>query len=329
MIAFYLLVKSDFPKECGKEVARIMYVTGLFACFCVINFYRIDWALFMETKRFLDFQSSNNLSTFLMLAMPFPLLYGSRRYIDIISAFIMYICIIFTGSRGGLFMGSLELMIILLGFAIYDNSRIFNHIFYGAIVLAIGYAVLKYIPDFFEFYRINIEVNPEDANIWDYVVALKDYFLREATDIDIGETRVKLFERMFADFKTNPIFGTGIGYTGNADIYDPQKGAMNWYHMWFAQVVGGLGIVGILAYGYQLIARIKIFLKNTSLLNFTLMLSYLGLFLMSQVNPGEFCPMPYAALAVTYFIIMEKDEDDMSFKSWWNKIKAKFKKKTA
>jgi hypothetical protein len=50
---------------------------------------------------------------------------------------------------------------------------------------------------------------------------------------------------------------------------------------------------------------------------------------MSQVNPGEFCPMPYTALAVTFFIIMEKDEDNIDFKAWWSKIKAKFKKKTA
>jgi len=113
---------------------------------------------------------------------------------------------------------------------------------------------------------------------------------------------------MVEDFKTNPVFGVGIGYTGNENIYDSVKGAMNWYHMWFAQVIGGLGIVGILSYGYQLIERIIIFLKNRNLLNFTFLMSYMGLFLMSQVNPGEFCPMPYAALAVTFFIIMEKDD---------------------
>jgi hypothetical protein len=99
--------------------------------------------------------------------------------------------------------------------------------------------------------------------------------------------------------------------------------------MWFAQVVGGLGIVGALAYGYQLIDRFIIFFKNIGLLNFTFLLSYFGLFIMSQVNPGEFCPMPYAALAVTFFVIMEKDGDEMTFKALWDRIKAIFTKKKA
>jgi len=53
-------------------------------------------------------------------------------------------------------------------------------------------------------------------------------------------------------------------------------------------------------------------------------MSYMGLFLMSQVNPGEFCPMPYAALAVTFFIIMEKD--DIAISDLWQKFKVKLSK---
>ena len=136
----------------------------------------------------------------------------------------------------------------------------------------------------------------------DYIASLSDFFVSE------GEARVKLLDRMISDFGKNPVFGVGIGYTGNSDIYNPVKGALNWYHMWFAQVVGGLGIVGITAYGYQLIDRLIIFFRNANLINLTFMLSYMGLFLMSQVNPGEFCPMPYTALAVTFFIIMEKND---------------------
>ena len=75
--------------------------------------------------------------------------------------------------------------------------------------------------------------------------------------------------------------------------------------------------------------RYIIFFKNTGLLNFTFLLSYFGLFIMSQVNPGEFCPMPYAALAVTFFVIMEKDGDEMTFKALWDRIKAIFTKKKA
>lgn len=325
MILFYMLVKANFTPESGKEVARIMYIMGLFACFCVLRFYAADWEYFLATRTFVPFQSSNNLATFLMLAMPFPLFYTSRRYVDLVSVVLMYICTVMTGSRGGLLMGTIEFAVILVAFAIFDNSRIFNHFFYTAVIIAFVYLTITYLPDIATFYDFHLDVSA-DASSWEYLMALIDHLI-EDNDSSSSEARVKLLERMIEDFKANPVFGVGIGYTGNADIYNPQKGAMNWYHMWFAQVIGGLGIVGILAYGYQLIDRIIMFFKNMSLLNFTFMLSYFGLFIMSQVNPGEFCPMPYTALAVTFFVIMEKDDIDV--KALWSKIKSKFKKKTA
>ncbi|MBQ9745298.1 MAG: O-antigen ligase family protein [Clostridia bacterium] len=325
MIIFYLLVKSNFTEESAREVARVMYITGLFACFCVLRFYAADWEMFMETKRLVVFQSSNNLATFLMLAMPFPLFYASRRYVDVLAVVLMYACTFLTGSRGGLLMGTVEFAVILVAFAIFDNTRIFNHFFYALVVGAFVYVILQYLPDLAAFYNFKLDTVAEDASIWDYLMALKDYFIQD--DGEKSEARVRLLERMVEDFKANPVFGVGIGYTGNSDIYNPQKGAMNWYHMWFAQVIGGLGVLGILTYGYQLIERLIVFFKNISLLNFTFLLSYFGLFIMSQVNPGEFCPMPYAALAVTFFIVMEKDDIDL--KAWWSKTKEKFKKKTA
>lgn len=326
MVAFYLLVKANFTAESGREVARIMYVMGLFACFCVLRFYAADWELLLETGTFVNFQSSNNLATFLMFAMPFPLFYASRRYFDILAFFLIYICTVMTGSRGGLLMGTVEFVVILVAFAIFDNTRVFNRFFYILIAIALVLTALFSLKEIAAFCGFNLGV-ADDASPWECLVAFKDYFFQD--NGNKSEARVKLIDRMIADFKNNPIFGTGIGYTGNADIYNPRAGAMNWYHMWFAQVIGGLGIVGILAYGYQLIDRFIIFFKNFNLFNITFMLSYFGLFIMSQVNPGEFCPMPYTALAVTFFIIMEKESDDIDLKALPGKIKAKFAKKKA
>ena len=140
------------------------------------------------------------------------------------------------------------------------------------------------------------------------VEILKNLF---ASFFDSGDSRIGLFRRMIRDFKSNPIFGAGLGNTGNTDLYNPVKGAMVWYHMWLPQIVGSLGLVGIAAYGYQLVARVRIYLKNPDFVNRTFFLSYLGLLLMSQVNPGEFCPVPYAMLAVTCFALIESPEDDM------------------
>ena len=123
--------------------------------------------------------------------------------------------------------------------------------------------------------------------------------------VDDGEARVGLLKRSFADFKSNPVFGVGLGYTGNEDLYNPVKGAMNWYHMWLPQIWGSLGIVGLLCFGYQLFLRIKLAFTRREFPEVTLSLCYAGLLMMSQVNPGEFCPFPYALIATVIFILLE------------------------
>jgi hypothetical protein len=319
MVIFYLLVKANSDGDSPRDVLRVVYVMGLFACFCVIRFYVADWEhiwqTMRETRELVEFQSSNNLATLLMLAMPVPLFYASRRYIDILSVFLIYACVFLSGSRGGLLMGTVEFVLIFFAFAIFDK-RIFNRILFALIGIGFIVAMYKSIPYIAEFYRIDLGLEDgETATLLDYVEKLKGFFFKE------GEARMTLVERMKLDFKSNPVFGVGIGYTGNEDAYNPVKGAMNWYHMWFAQVIGGLGVLGILAYGYQLVDRFIIFFKNRSMVNLTFLLSYLGLLLMSQVNPGEFCPMPYAALAMTYFALMEKDTK--SFKDVIGSIRAR------
>jgi hypothetical protein len=266
------------------------------------------------------FQSSNNLATFLMIAMPFPLFYASRRYFDVISVFLIYVCVFLTGSRGGLLMGTIEFVIIFVAFAVFDKRHLINRIFYMLIAISFTVAVLENLPELAAFYKFKIDSDGGESSILRHIVALKDYFFSDK------DARLKLLDRMISDFKANPVFGVGLGYTGNEDLYRPKDGAMNWYHMWFAQVIGGLGSLGIVCYGYQLIDRITIFFKNMNLMNFTLIMSYMGLFIMSQVNPGEFCPMPYTALAVTFFAIMEKSENDITFPELGKRIKDRFTK---
>jgi hypothetical protein len=120
------------------------------------------------------------------------------------------------------------------------------------------------------------------------------------------EPRAKLLERMVEDFRSNMLFGRGLGYSGNSDIYNPVKGAMHWYHMMIPQIIGSLGLFGVAAYSWQFILRVRTVLKNVDAYNLVMGLSYLGLFLMSQVNPGEFCPIPYALIGVLIFLMLEK-----------------------
>ena len=127
--------------------------------------------------------------------------------------------------------------------------------------------------------------------------------------VSTDEPRMKLLTRSIEDFLGNPVFGQGIGNVSNADLYAGKKGTITWYHMMIPQIYGSMGSVGILAYAYQFFGRVKLALKKRSLFVITLALSYAGLFLMSQVNPGEFCPIPYGLIAVILFIMLENEPD--------------------
>lgn len=296
MALFYVIVRSHMKGEDLHEIAKIMYLVGIMASFCVLRFYVAGWEEFVETKRFIFFQSSNNLATLLMLSMPFPMYFASKRHVHILSMFLIYLCAFLTGSRGGIFMGSIEFLLILMVYALFYQKSVKRRILYIGIVAVLLFSLFMIVPIVAKL--TGVKVNIDDLTTFECIEVIMKHYKKT-------ETRPQLLKRMVEDFKTNPLFGVGIGYKGNSDIYNPKKGAMNWYHMWTAQIVGGLGLLGIAAYLYQLADRIVIFVRTRNLLHLTFFMSYIGLWLMSQLNPGEFCPMPYAALAVTYFALME------------------------
>ena len=80
--------------------------------------------------------------------------------------------------------------------------------------------------------------------------------------------------------------------------------------MYFPQIFATMGIAGFFAYLIQMILRATlIFRRKKGPVRSTLGLSYIGLFLMSQLNPGEFCPFPYALMAIAIFVMLEQLEE--------------------
>jgi hypothetical protein len=91
----------------------------------------------------------------------------------------------------------------------------------------------------------------------------------------------------------------------------------------------GFGTVGIIAFVYQFIKRNILIWKKATLFNMTIFLSYISLELMSLVNPGILCPMPYLLLITIFMIVVEKCDDGEAqekipiFKNFREKILAK------
>lgn len=286
MLILYCIMNSHY-KPTSKhyilrfQFAHVMTFVGAFCVFMIIYHYIINWDEFMKTLTPLDFQWRNNVSTILMLTLPFSFYLSVKKYPFFFLGVLQFGAILFTGSRGGILGASAELALCLFAVVYADKkNRKKTLVMVAAAVVTVIVLSIKYFESFF----------------------LPVIFRMESVSIRAG-----LMARAVEDFKSNIIFGRGLGYMGNTDVHNPAKFALCWYHSAPFQVIGSFGLLGVVAFVYQFINRMKVVWKRTTLFNVTLFISYAGLFLMSLVNPGEFCPIPYGLLATLLFIICDKN----------------------
>lgn len=284
MVATYLLMKSQFVERSTYSVRERLFaaffIAGLFGFFMITSHYVENFESLWEIKR-ISLQWANNLSTLMMFFLPIPFYYAlTKNRFYLLFGFLFYFTIIMTGSRGGLLMGGIEFFLCCLYVAFYDKP-----LRYITILLVIVGAIVAFFNT-------------------DFIQKMAS-FLRTEQIITSDEPRFQSMFRAIDDFLSNPVFGCGLGYTGNVDLYSPVKGAANWYHMMPFQIIGSLGLVGVVAYGYQFLGRLRLVFHKPSPSSLALGISYAGVLLMSMVNPGEFCPIPYELLAVLLFIFLE------------------------
>lgn len=284
MVGTYLLMKSQFVERntysLRERLFAVFFIAGLFGTFMIGAYYVENFQTIWESQT-ISIQWSNNLSTIMMFFLPIPFYYAiTKNRFFILFGLIFYLAIVMTGSRGGLVMGGIEFALCFLFVSVYDKPLRYLTLFLcaaGILFLALNIDTLFGGTSLSEGFEIISEKEPRFRSIF----------------------------RAIDDFLSNPVFGRGLGYSGNIDLYKPVKGAANWYHMMPFQIIGSLGLVGIAAYGYQFFGRLSLIFKKPSPSALTLGLSYAGILLMSMVNPGEFCPVPYELLAVLLFIFLE------------------------
>ncbi len=296
MLGVYLLLRSRCASEDGRDLRGLLlfglYLAGIYAAFFTLLFYavRTPWMLIdLREKGHLVLFSIDNrnvYATFLLLGLPAPFYYAVKKSgRHLLAAAVFLFTLLLSGSRGGLLMGG----VLFVFCVIYLLRRDKKHLKRNLILLAaVAVAAIAAGGLFLKFYASRLEGGL----------------------IKGDEQRVLLLCRALDDFLSHPIFGVGLGYQGNADIYTPKTFAMNWYHMMIPQIVAGLGLVGTAAYGFLFWRRGKLMLKEGDALSRALSLSYIGLLLMSQVNPGEFCPLPYALIAVMIFLFLERRQEE-------------------
>lgn len=289
MVAAYLFVRAHIRESTRYDVFErfilIMTAVGLFACFVVFEHYAVNFRETILAGKLADIQWSNNISTLIMYSMPFVLWYMRKSFAFFPLLLINYGALLLSGSRGAWVMGTVELLVCLVVYCLLAEKGKFKTVAVSLFCVAVAAVV--------------------GVAAWKFTVYENKGWAFLAHD----DVRIRLVARSFEDFSENPIFGKGVGNTDNSDLYNGKKGTMVWYHMMIPQIFGGFGIIGMYCYGKQMADRFVMIFKRKDAYVWIVGLSYIGMLLMSQVNPGEFCPLPYGLLVVVTFIMIEKYQE--------------------
>lgn len=269
-----------------EKFAKMMSMVIIMLCICLAEEYLSRLSELNGSFDILPFQWRNNGSTMLMLAMPFAFYLSAKKFGWFFVGILAYAAIILTGSRGGMIFGLVELGLCFTTMFILDKRHrpIIGGIFFVCLIVA--FLLRHFLFDIIS-YTIQRLLNPAENAI-----------------------RLQLIPRGIEDFKSNILFGRGIGYMGNNDVHNNAEFTLCWYHCSPVQVIGSFGIAGIIAYGFLIFLRIRTLFRNPTFFNIMTFVSYIGLEMMSFVNPGIFVPFPYLFLITIYFVIMEKCNSD-------------------
>ena len=283
-----------FSDKFAKVMVSIIFMLAI----CLAEEYISRWSELSGGFDILAFQWRNNASTMLMLAMPFAFYLSAKKFGWFFVGIFTYVLILFTGSRGGMLFGLVELGICFITMFILDRK----HRPYIGIIFGFSLVVAFFLRH--------------------SIIDIVSYTTERLLDYDENKIRLGLYSRGIEDFLANPLFGRGLGYMGNSDIHNNAQFTLCWYHCSPVQVIGSFGLFGVAAYVTLLFLRFKTLVKNPTFFNIILFVSYIGLELMSFVNPGIFVPFPYLFLVTIYFVIMEKcntDDDRAVLKLMKNK----------
>lgn len=281
-ILVYSYLESTERADLHRTFAYIMYLVGIFACAMILMHYLVNIQKVIENRSILEFQWRNNISTVIMLTMPFGFYLSVKSPHCIIPALLTMPCLALSSSRGGLVFGAVEFLFCII-YILYADKAHRNRNLITIGICALGLILLS----------------------GDIIAFISKTLTRFEISSLENDPRAGFIQRAIEDYQNCPIFGRGIGYMGNMDIYASKKFAANWYHSYPFQVIGSFGTLGILAYGYQFFRRSRVFWSRISYFTLAVYISYIGVFMMSLVNPGEFCPVPYEFMVVFMFAVIE------------------------
>ncbi len=282
MVFFYVWFRSGVCSNEFYDVReKLMECLFCLGIFCTYSIFDQALRLFLATGKPLGaYLWSNDICELMLFCIPAAFYYARKRYGFVAFGFLFYGSMVLTQSLSALLAGGVLLVVCLVYLLFYRKTlRALTAVLLGCLCVGAisAFAFLTWKSG-----------------------GLAALFSKEENG------RLALIKNAWQGFLSSPIFGVGIGqpsgYVGFMSI--------DWTHNFIFQILGSMGIIGVLAYGYQLYERGKLIFSHPDPFRLAAGLSYLGLFLISMLQPGEFCPMPYAMMAVMIFTVLEVSEEE-------------------
>ena len=305
LLFLYLLIRSnvDVPRayHVGDRIAGAMYLCAVLLGFCILRAYLMNADLLAGDGELSDIVQKaipwrNLVANMMALLLPFVFYYARRQHLlHLLPACLLYLMMAVSGSRGAIVCGFFA-MLLGVFYLVYHRRRA------GLIVLSglLAVAGLVFLSRGWIVQAIDELLN------FHYFGFNGEHFFETNVFNLFNESRYKLWIRSIEDFRNAPLFGQGLGYCGNADIFANGKLTISWYHSMIPQIIGSMGIVGILAYGYQLFiqTRLALRMRHTAYAG-ALVMAYVNLLVYSQIDPGLFSPLPFGIMGVLFMTLLE------------------------
>ena len=229
---------------------------------------------------------ANNYATILLITLAGTFYLATKSKFSIlylISAVLQYIIIVISWSRGATLFAAVVLPMFLIALLVGTPKENRRYMVTGlVIVLAIFIGAL--------------------IALWEPIMDLIDGVLAQGTGVS---GRDKLYQEAIDVFMANPIFGAGVGFDGV--YYRQETMPMYWFHSTLFQIIGSMGILGIISYAWYYYARYRIMVRKRCIFSAFMLIGMIGFEGYSMIDTGTFVPLPIMFIVILMTLVIELD----------------------
>lgn len=233
---------------------------------------------------------SNTIATVLLFPIPmgFYLFIKEKKFkfIYMLLALLAAFGILITTSRGCFIFGALVLALsfFVTIFCTKGSERI-KYLFFIGILVVFALTAMYVV---------------KDKIIYVVQTIFRDKFKSNG--------RIELYQEALQCFLKFPLFGAGLAYPG-VDLRNIDAAHFYMFHNTIFQILGCMGLVGVVAYAYYYFVKIESLLENFKMFNIFVLLAYIGFEGYSMLNTGTFRGILFGIMVVVLTVAVEHNSN--------------------